>query len=83
MFIPLDSPVGALVLGHGAGGGIESPDLVGASEAAHSAGLSVALIEQPYRVVGRRSPAPASQLDSAWTSVVSQHATAPSVASRS
>jgi uncharacterized protein len=68
----VDSPVAALVLGHGAGGGIESPDLVGASEAAHSAGLSVALIEQPYRVAGRRSPAPASQLDSAWTSVVSQ-----------
>ena len=35
-----------------------------------SAGLSVALVEQPYRVAGRRSPAPASQLDAAWTSVV-------------
>jgi uncharacterized protein len=64
--------VAALVLGHGAGGGIEAPDLVGAAEAAHSAGLSVALIEQPYRVAGRRSPAPASQLDEAWTAVVSQ-----------
>ena len=59
-----------LVLGHGAGGGIESPDLVGAAEGARSAGLSVALVEQPYRVAGRRSPAPASQLDAAWTSVV-------------
>ena len=68
----MDSPVGALVLGHGAGGGIESPDLVGASEAARSAELSVALVEQPYRVAGRRSPAPANQLDSAWTSVVSR-----------
>jgi uncharacterized protein len=58
------------VLGHGAGGGIESPDLVGAAEAAGSAGLSVALIEQPYRVAGRRSPAPARQLDAAWTAVV-------------
>jgi len=64
------SPAAGLVLGHGAGGGIESPDLVGAAEAAVSAGLSVALIEQPYRVAGRRSPAPASQLDAAWTSVV-------------
>ncbi len=61
-----------LVLGHGAGGGIESPDLVGASAAARSAGLVVALVEQPYRVAGRRSPAPASQLDLAWTSVVCQ-----------
>jgi predicted alpha/beta-hydrolase family hydrolase len=32
----------------------------------------VALVEQPYRVAGRRSPAPARQLDEAWASVVSQ-----------
>jgi uncharacterized protein len=60
------------VLGHGAGGGIDSADLVGATQAAHSAGLSVALIEQPYRVAGRRTPAPATQLDAAWIAVVSQ-----------
>ena len=70
--LPVDSPVAGLVLGHGAGGGIESADLVGAAEAARSAGLSVVLVEQPYRVAGRRSPAPASQLDVAWTSVVVQ-----------
>jgi len=58
------------VLGHGAGGGVESPDLVGATEAANKAGLTVALIEQPYRVAGRRSPAPAHQLDEAWLAVV-------------
>jgi predicted alpha/beta-hydrolase family hydrolase len=69
---PVDSPSGALVLGHGAGGGVQSPDLVGATEAARSAGLSVALVEQPYRVAGRRSPAPPSQLDAAWIAVVSQ-----------
>jgi predicted alpha/beta-hydrolase family hydrolase len=67
-----ESPVAALVLGHGAGGGVESPDLVGAASAARSAGLSVVLVEQPYRVAGRRSPAPAAQLDAAWTAVVSQ-----------
>jgi predicted alpha/beta-hydrolase family hydrolase len=33
-------------------------------------GLSVALVEQPYRVAGRRSPAPAHQLDAAWTAVL-------------
>jgi predicted alpha/beta-hydrolase family hydrolase len=37
-----------------------------------AAGLTVALVEQPYRVAGRRSPAPAGQLDGAWTSVVGQ-----------
>jgi uncharacterized protein len=60
------------VLGHGAGGGVEAPDLVGATQAAHAAGLSVALVEQPYRVAGRRTPAPANQLDAAWIAVVSQ-----------
>jgi len=69
---PVDSPAGLLVLGHGAGGGVASPDLVGATDAAREAGLSVALVEQPYRVAGRRSPAPAAQLDAAWISVISQ-----------
>ena len=66
------SPRGWLVLGHGAGGGVESPDLKGAAQAGLEAGLSVALVEQPYRVAGRRSPAPAGQLDAAWTAVVEQ-----------
>jgi predicted alpha/beta-hydrolase family hydrolase len=70
--LTVPSPVAGLVLGHGAGGGIESPDLVGAADAARSAGLAVALVEQPYRVAGRRAPAPASQLDAAWASVVRQ-----------
>lgn len=69
---PVDSPSAALVLGHGAGGGVESPDLVGATNAARSEGLTVALMEQPYRVAGRRSPAPANQLDAAWVTVVSR-----------
>jgi uncharacterized protein len=60
----------ALVLGHGAGGGVEAPDLVATAAAARSEGLGVALVEQPYRVAGRRSPAPASQLDAAWIAVV-------------
>jgi predicted alpha/beta-hydrolase family hydrolase len=68
----VDKPRVALVLGHGAGGGVESPDLVGAARAANAAGLTVALVEQPYRVAGRRSPAPANQLDAAWTSVIEQ-----------
>jgi uncharacterized protein len=61
---------GALVLGHGAGGGIASRDLVAASDVALSEGVSVVLVEQPYRVAGRRSPAPAARLDTAWTAVV-------------
>ncbi len=63
-------PRAALVLGHGAGGGVGAPDLVAATEAALDEGVSVALVEQPYRVAGRRSPAPAGQLDAAWLAVV-------------
>jgi predicted alpha/beta-hydrolase family hydrolase len=45
-------------------------DLQTAADAAAAEGFSVALVEQPYRVAGRRSPAPAPQLDAAWTAVV-------------
>jgi hypothetical protein len=60
----------ALVLGHGAGGGISAPDLTTAAAAAHAQGITVVLVEQPYRVAGRRSPAPAHQLDAAWLAVI-------------
>jgi predicted alpha/beta-hydrolase family hydrolase len=63
---------GAVVLGHGAGGGVTARDLVAAGEAAQAEKFSVALIEQPYRVAGRRSPAPAAQLDAAWIAVVAE-----------
>ena len=63
-------PFGALVLGHGAGGGVEAPDIQAAAEVARQAGVSVALVEQPYRVAGRKSPAPAKQLDAAWLAVI-------------
>jgi predicted alpha/beta-hydrolase family hydrolase len=63
-------PRAGLVLGHGAGGGVQAKDLVEAASVAQSVGLSVALVEQPYRVAGRRSPAPAHQLDAAWTAVI-------------
>src|SRR5204863_311986 len=65
-------PRAALVLGHGAGGGVEAPDLGAAREAARSERITVALVEQPYRVAGRRSPACAAQLDAAWTAVVEE-----------
>jgi uncharacterized protein len=69
---PVDEPKAALVLGHGAGGGVTSRDLVAVTEVARSERISVALVEQPYRVAGRRSPAPARQLDAAWIAVTEQ-----------
>lgn len=59
----------ALLLGHGAGGGLASPDLVAVTRAATGVGVHVALVEQPYRVMGRRAPAPATHLDAAWLAV--------------
>jgi uncharacterized protein len=64
------APIGLLVLGHGAGGSIDAPDLLAVSAAALAAGVAVARVRQPYSVAGRRSPAPAAQLDVAWTAVV-------------
>jgi predicted alpha/beta-hydrolase family hydrolase len=60
---------GGLLIGHGAGGSIAAPDILEACGAALTAGVSVARIEQPYKVAGRRSAAPAKQLDAAWLAV--------------
>jgi predicted alpha/beta-hydrolase family hydrolase len=74
---PVDEPRAALVLGHGAGGGVAARDLVAATGAARDAGVSVALVEMPYRVAGRRSPPRAPVLDTDWTAVVEQLAAGP------
>ena len=68
--LTIAGPAGLLCLGHGAGGGTDAPDLVAVTAAAASAGWTVARIDQPYRVAGRRAPAPAPRLDEAWTVVV-------------
>jgi predicted alpha/beta-hydrolase family hydrolase len=69
---PAGPPTAALVLGHGAGGGVNAPDLTKARDGALQCGARVVLVEQPYRVAGRRSPAPAHQLDTAWVAVISE-----------
>jgi uncharacterized protein len=67
---PVDRPRAALVLGHGAAGGVEAPDLVAACKAAVEERVWVGLVEQPYRVAERRSPPPARQLDAAFIAIV-------------
>ncbi|MFJ8851679.1 alpha/beta family hydrolase [Streptomyces sp. NPDC102437] len=55
-----------LALGHGAGGGIEARDLQALAAALPAHGVTVALVEQPWRVAGKRlAPAPKT-LDSGW-----------------
>jgi predicted alpha/beta-hydrolase family hydrolase len=66
---PESAPVGLLFLGHGAGGGVDAPDVRAARKGALAAGFVVARITQPYRVAGRRAPAPAPRLDEAWLAV--------------
>jgi uncharacterized protein len=67
---PTPEPRAALVLGHGAAGGIDAPDLQAATHVAEMEAFAVALVEQPYRVAGRKSPASAPQLDAAWITVL-------------
>ncbi|MBM7078969.1 alpha/beta hydrolase family protein [Micromonospora humida] len=67
---PAGPPTSLLVLGHGAGGAVDAPDLLAVRDAARDAGVLVARVTQPYRVAGRRAPAPAGHLDEAWTAVL-------------
>ena len=69
---PEGEALGALVLGHGAGGSVTAPDLQAAAKAGTAAGFVVVLVEQPYRVAGRKSSPPAPNLDEAWTAVLAQ-----------
>jgi uncharacterized protein len=65
-----EGAVGTMVLGHGAGGGVSAPDLMVAARAALERQVSVALVEQPYLVAGRKSQAPTAQLDAAWIAAI-------------
>jgi uncharacterized protein len=62
-------PCGALVLGHGAGGSSWSADLL-ALTSLTAQGWIVVLVEQPWRVAGRRVATPPAQLDVAWLAVM-------------
>ena len=68
--LPAGQPSALLVLGHGAGGDVKAPDLCALRDTAVGVGLVVARVTQPYRVAGRRAPAPAGHLDEAWTAVL-------------
>lgn len=65
-WVPAARPRLLLALGHGAGGGIEARDLRALAAALPAHGVSVALVEQPWRVAGKRlAPAPKT-LDTGW-----------------
>jgi predicted alpha/beta-hydrolase family hydrolase len=74
---PAGPTISVLALGHGAGGGVDAMDLLAVRDAARNAGVAVVRITQPYRVAGRRAPAPARQLDEAWLAVLAHLADRP------
>ena len=59
-----------LVLTHGAGGGVEAPDVLAVRDAGLELGGMVARVTQPYRVRGGRAPGPAVRQDAAWAEIV-------------
>ncbi|MDI5963825.1 alpha/beta hydrolase family protein [Streptantibioticus silvisoli] len=62
-------PRAVVALGHGAGGGIDARDLVALAAVLPARGCTVALVEQPWRVAGRKiAPAPRT-LDAAWSAL--------------
>lgn len=64
----VESARGTLVLGHGAGGSGPSADLVALTGLVGS-GWNVVLVDQPWRVAGRKLAGPPRQLDAAWGAV--------------
>jgi uncharacterized protein len=59
-----------LVLTHGAGGTVNSADLLAARAAALGLGGTVALVTQPYRVRGARAPGSAERQDESWREII-------------
>jgi uncharacterized protein len=63
-------PWATLVLTHGAGGGIGAPDLYALAVRLPRRGVTVALVEQPWRVAGQRIAARPEVLDEGFAAVV-------------
>lgn len=65
-------PIATLVLTHGAGGGIDAPDLQLLAQRLPRHDVSVTLVEMPWRVQGKRlAPAPAA-IDECYTAALDQ-----------
>ena len=65
-----DSPLAALVLGHGAGGGVAAWDLELLARELPASGVNVARYRQPWLVAGRKVAGPPASLDRGWRPAV-------------
>jgi predicted alpha/beta-hydrolase family hydrolase len=74
--VPRGRPRRTLVLGHGAGGGTHARDLQALAQALPASGTSVVLVEQPWRVAGKKVAGPPPTLDVAWVAVLAELAQA-------
>jgi predicted alpha/beta-hydrolase family hydrolase len=63
-------PTFLLVMTHGAGGGVNTADVLAAGQAAAGLGASVARVLQPYRVRGASAPGNAAKQDAAWLEII-------------
>jgi predicted alpha/beta-hydrolase family hydrolase len=63
-------PIATLVLTHGAGGGIDAPDLLRLARTLPQQDVSVALVEMPWRVAGKRLAPSPPVIDECFTAVV-------------
>jgi predicted alpha/beta-hydrolase family hydrolase len=63
------SPIATLLLGHGAGGGVDSRDLEALAEGLPRNGISVVRVEQPWHVAGRKIAPGPPVLDACFVAV--------------
>jgi len=69
----IDKPTAAtflLLMTHGAGGGVDTRDLLAVRDVAMGLGGVVARVLQPYRVRGARAPGAPGPQDAAWLEIV-------------
>lgn len=65
-------PVATLLLGHGAGGGVDAGDLAALAAALPRQGVSVMRVEQPWRVAGKKVASRPEVLDECFVAVANR-----------
>lgn len=65
-----EDALGSLLLTHGAGGGTGATDLAAIAQVLPEAGWTVALVEMPWRVAGKKIAPMPPKLDAAWREIV-------------
>ena len=65
-----DDPAATVVLGHGAGGGVDAKDLTALAGQLPQRGVSVVRFEQPWRTAGRKVAVLPPKLDQGWIAAI-------------